>query len=145
DFDCEPPPHECPPEAPVDFPVDTTARDFWSFRTALLDFATQRYPDWKDRLEADVGVMMAEIWSHLGDEMAYYQDRVAREASFETASQRRPLRRQARLVAYVIHDGLGATGWLDVQVKPTSIGAQNLPAGVVVWADSSSGIIVNGK
>jgi hypothetical protein len=145
DFDCEPPPHECPPEPQVDVPIDYTARDFWSLRTALFDFASQRYPDWKDRLEADVGVMLAELWSHLGDEMSYYQDRVAREASFEAASQRRSLRRYARLVDYVIHDGLGATGWIDVQVRDAVPGVQDLPAGVVVWADSSSGILVNGK
>ena len=54
-FDCEPPPHECPPESAVDFPVETLARDWASFRRALLDFASQRYPDWQDRLEADVG------------------------------------------------------------------------------------------
>ncbi|WP_437779043.1 hypothetical protein [Sorangium sp. So ce1097] len=139
-FDCEPPPRECSHEPGVDFPVDTLARDFWSFRTALLDFAAQRYPDYKDRLEADVGVMLAEIMSHLGDEMAYYQDRVGREASLESATQRRSLRRHARLVDYVIHDGLGAAGWIDVQASAPG----NLPAGVLLWADSDSGTIVNG-
>ena len=38
DLDCKPRPHECPPEPAVDFPVDYQARDFWSFRRALLDF-----------------------------------------------------------------------------------------------------------
>ena len=28
DIDCAPPPHVCPPDTPVDFPVDYTARDF---------------------------------------------------------------------------------------------------------------------
>ena len=35
ELDCAPPPHECPPETPVDFPVDYSARDFWSYRQAL--------------------------------------------------------------------------------------------------------------
>jgi hypothetical protein len=143
-FDCEPPPHECPPEAAVDFPVDLLARDFTSFRRALFDFASQRYPEWKDRLEADVGVMLAEIMAHLGDEMAYYQDRIAREHALETASQRRSLRRHARLVDYHVHDGLGATGWLEVQVDSAFAGPQNLPAGTDVWAESSSGEMVAG-
>ncbi len=145
DFDCEPEPHACPPDEPVDFPVSALARDFWSFRTALLDFASQRYPVWKDRLEADVGVMLAEIMSHTGDEMAYYQDRIAREASLETATQRRSVRRHAQLVDYVVHDGLGARGFIDVQVDPLAVGPQALPAGLLVWADSSSGILVNGQ
>ena len=132
DLDCEPPEHECPPEDEVDFPVDYRARDFWSFRRALLDFASLRYPDWKDRLEADAGIMLAEMMSALGDELAYYQDRIAREAYLETATQRRSLRRHARLVDYPIHDGLGASTWLDVTVEDGQNGL--LPAGMDVWA-----------
>jgi hypothetical protein len=124
DLDCKTPEHECPPEELIDFPIDYTARDFWSYRTALLDFASLRYPDWADRLEADAGVMMAELMSALGDEMAYYQDRVSREAYLETATQRRSIRRHARLVDYHMHDGLGATGWLDFTVsKDVSLSA----------------------
>jgi hypothetical protein len=142
ELDCKRRQHECPLETPFDFPVDTMARDWWSLRQALLDFASQRHPDWKDRLEADVGVMLAEIMAHLGDEMSYTQDRIAREASLESASQRRSLRRHARLVDYEIHDGLGATGWLDVQM--TGGGMQIITAGADVWAQSSSGVMTDG-
>lgn len=128
DLDCKPPEHECLPEPPVDFPVDYTARDFWSFRQALLDFASQRYPKWQDRLEADVGNMLVEVMSALGDEFAYNQDRIAREAYLETATQRRSLRRHASLVDYHIHDGLGATTWLDFMVNA----AGSIPAGTPV-------------
>jgi hypothetical protein len=117
DLDCKTTPHVCPPEAPVDFPVDYTARDFWSFRQALLDFATQRYPKWKDRLEADVGDMLAEVMSALGDEFAYIQDSYARETYLETATQRRSLRRLAALVDYQLSDGLAAATWLDFQMN----------------------------
>jgi len=117
DLDCKTPAHECPPEAPIDFPVDYTARDFWSFRQALLDFASQRYPKWKDRLEADVGDMLAEVMSALGDEFAYIQDSYARETYLETATQRRSLRRLAALVDYQLSDGLAATTWLDFQMN----------------------------
>lgn len=122
ELDCAPPPYECPLEEEVDVPIDYLARDFWSFRRALLEMAALRYPDWPDRLEADAGVMLAEVMSALGDEMAYYQDRVAREAYLETATQRRSLRRHARLVDYHLHDGLGARAWLDVTVKPGESG-----------------------
>src|SRR5258708_32267870 len=56
DIDCQPPEHECAPEEQVDYPVDYQARDFWSFRRALLDFASPRYPAWHDRLRAERGV-----------------------------------------------------------------------------------------
>jgi len=130
DVDCAPPPHECPPEPRVDFPVDYLARDFFSLRGALLDFAAQRYPEWQDRLEADVGVMLAEVMSALGDEYAYTQDRIAREGVLETATQRRSVRRLARLVDYEVHDGHGASTWLDV----TAAAAGSIPAGARVQA-----------
>lgn len=133
DLDCKPPEHECPPEELVDFPVDYLARDFWSYRTALLEFASLRYPDWADRLEADAGVMMAELMSALGDEMAYYQDRISREGYLETATQRRSIRRHARLVDYHLHDGLGATCWLDFDV---TAGVTAIPAGSNVYTKS---------
>ncbi len=137
DLDCAPEPPACPPEPEIDFPVDYTARDFWSFRRALLDFAAQRYPDWPDRLEADAGVMLAEVLSALGDEMAYYQDRVGREAYLETASQRRSLRRHARLVDYTVHDGLAGTTWLDLTIAGGPV--RDIPAGSAVWAMADTG------
>jgi hypothetical protein len=137
DLDCAPPDPDCPPDPLVGVAVDTTARDFWSFRGALLDFASLRYPDWKDRLDPDAGVMLAEVMSAVGDELAYYQDRVGREAYLETAVERRSVRRHARLVDYPMHDGLGATAWLDVTVAAGRSAA--LPAGAGVWATSDTG------
>ena len=130
DIDCDHAPPACAPQDRVDFPVDYQARDFWSLRTALLDFASQRYPLWADRLEADAGVMLAEVMAALGDEMAYYQDHVARQAHFETATQRRSLRRHARLIDYRIHDGLGAS----TMVALTAKAAGTLTAGDALFA-----------
>jgi len=137
DLDCKSKAHECPDEESVDFPIDYQARDFWSIRQALLDFASLRYPDWQDRLEADAGIMLAEVMSALGDEMSYYQDRVAREAYLETATQQRSLRHHARLVDYEIHDGLTATTWLDITVNAGF--SDDLIAGSDVWAQSDKG------
>ncbi|MCX6227324.1 MAG: hypothetical protein NTV01_21690 [Bacteroidia bacterium] len=136
DLDCKTGEHECPSEAEVDFPIDYMARDFWSFRRALLDFASLKYPDWKERLEADEGIMLAEWLSAIGDELAYYQDRIAREAYLESASQRRSVRRHARLIDYDIDDGQGASTWLDCTV---TAGRHELPAGAGVSALSDNG------
>jgi hypothetical protein len=133
DLDCESPGHICPPDEFVDFPIDYLARDFVSFRNALLDFAAQRYPDWTERIEADAGVMLAEVMAALGDELSYIQDRYAREAYLESASQRRSLRRHTRLVDYHVHDGLSAATFLDLTVKP-AVGGTFVPAGSRVWA-----------
>jgi hypothetical protein len=137
-LDCRPPEPECPPEDWVDFPVDYLARDFVSLRNALLDFAAQRYPQWGEKIEADAGVMLAEVMAALGDELAYIQDRYAREAYLETATQRRSLRHHARLVDYAIDEGLSASTWLDLTVAndpklPPGVWVQ---AGSLVWAPS---------
>jgi hypothetical protein len=132
ELDCEPKPHECPDDELVDYPVNYTARDFWSIRQALLDFASERHPAWKDRLEADLGMMLAEMMSAMGDEFAYYQDRIARERYFETASQRRSLRRHARLVDYFLHDGKGGTTWLDFTVDAAAP-VHVVSSGTPVW------------
>ncbi len=129
-IDCEPDEPPPFPETYVDFPVDYSARDFVTFRRALLDFASQRYPHWLDRLEADVGVMLVEVLSALGDEMAFYQDRISQEAYLETATQRFSLRQHARLVNYEPFDGSAATTWIDVTVNPGMSGV--IPAGTQV-------------
>jgi hypothetical protein len=128
DLDCDPSPHECAPEGAIDFPVDYRARDFWSLRQELIDFASERYPGWQDRLEADLGMTLLEAMSAMGDEFSYAQDRIAREGHLETASQRRSLRHLARLVDYELADGSGASVWLDVDVSA----AGNLTGGDVV-------------
>ncbi|MEM9190801.1 MAG: hypothetical protein AAGF12_16575, partial [Myxococcota bacterium] len=139
DLDCAPPPHVCPPEERIDVSVDTTARDFWSIRRALLEFASLRFPDWEDRLEADVGMMMLEVMAGIADEDAYYQDRTARELSLEDATERRSLRAHGRLVDYVVHNGLHSQTLLDFRVKDSEVGPQVLPAGLRAYARGDLG------
>ena len=139
ELDCEPKPHECPEDPLVDYPVNYQARDFWSIRQALLDFAAERHPDWQDRLEADLGMMLAEMMAAVGDEFAYYQDRVAREGYFGSATQRRSLRRHARLIDYHLSDGKGGATWLDFTVD-ASAAVHVLAVGNRVWVRPSTTI-----
>ena len=128
ELDCLEKPHECPSEDRVDHTVDYRARDFWSFREALLDFASARYPDWQDRLEADSGMVIVELRSALGDEFAYGDDRIAREHRLDDASQRRSLRRLAALVDYPLDNGSGAFAWIDVEASAAGV----VPAGAAI-------------
>jgi len=137
-LDCKAPPLECPEERFVDFPVDYLARDFVSLRNALLDFAGQRYPEWTLPIEADVGSMLMEIFAALGDELSFVQDRHAREAYLETATERRSLRKKARLLDYDIHDGRSATALLDFEVVSADTGFDLAP-GIPVWATTEGG------
>jgi hypothetical protein len=136
-LDCRPDPRCCEPQDRIDVRIDTTARDFQGLRAALMDFAAERWPDWKDRLEADVGVMLAELIAALGNEFAWTGDQIAHELRFDTARERRSLRQFARLVDYELDDGASAEGWLAVRCRPGQNGA--LEAGAQVEAPSDTG------
>jgi hypothetical protein len=135
-LDCKPPGLVCPIDEIVDFPIDYLARDFISFRNALLDFAAQRYPRWAEKVEADAGIMLMEVLAALGDDLSYIQDRYSREAYLETASQRRSLRHLTQLVDYNIHDGLAASTFLDLTVNANAggFGGVFVKVGKRVWA-----------
>jgi hypothetical protein len=120
--------------------IDYRARDFESYRLALLDFAAARWPDWTERHRADVGIMLLELMATLGDELAYYQDRVAWEAYLQTATQPRSARAHARLVDYETAPALAPWTWLDVQVNALAGDpAGALAAGTPVWAETLAG------
>jgi hypothetical protein len=130
-FDCRRTP-ECPPEDLTDFPVDYLARDFESLRNALLDFAALRYPLWRERVPADNGAMIMELAAALGDELAFIQDRIAREGALPTIAERRSLWWHTQLVDYVPDEGASATTWLDIWMAAGV--QQNVDPPTRVWA-----------
>jgi hypothetical protein len=80
--------------------IDYLAKDFTSFKAAVLDYAGSAYPHWLERSEPDVGMMIIELLSAAGDDLSYLQDRVTRESTLETATQQVSAVRHARLVDY---------------------------------------------
>jgi hypothetical protein len=116
DFDCQPPAAHCPPPETLDVPIDYLAKDFSSFVQALSEFSTQRYPAWLERSEADIGKVVMEILAAMGDELSYYQDRIAGESSLGTATQPRSLVHAARLVDYEPAPATTASALLQLDV-----------------------------
>lgn len=106
-FDCRPPAPAEPP-APAGIEVDYLAKDYDSFRQALIDLVPRLSPQWTERLAADFGMTVLELLAYAADRLSYYQDAVANEAFLETARQRISVRRHARLVDYHMHDGASA-------------------------------------
>ena len=135
DFDCTPPALVCPLDDTVPPPIDYLAKDFQSFRRALMDFSALRYPVWIERSEADFGMMFLEALSAVADDLSYLQDRVAAEATLETATQRSSLTSLARLVDYEPRPATSATTLLQLQVAGPGIVA----AGARVYAPSPDG------
>lgn len=105
----------CPPEPRRSPELDYRAKDYASFRALLFDRYSQIIPEWKERHVPDVGVAVTEIMAYVGDYLSYYQDAVAAEAYLETAHQRISVRRHARLVDYLLHEGCNARAFVCLQ------------------------------
>jgi hypothetical protein len=111
--DCEPRPAEPPPPEPL---IDYTAKDYASFRQALIELIPQLAPGWVERHEADVGIALLELLAYVGDQLSYYQDAVANEAFLETARQRVSVRRHANLIDYRMHSGASSRAFVHFRV-----------------------------
>lgn len=92
------------------------ARDYTSFRQLLLDRLSLIIPGWTERRVPDFGMTLVELFSYVGDYLAYYQDAVATEAYLNTARQRISIRRHARLVDYKLHEGCNARTYLQFEI-----------------------------
>jgi len=137
EFDCAPECDCCPTDEPPLPAIDYTAKDYQSFKLALSNFSSQRYPSWQERSEADFGMMFMETLCALGDELSYFQDRVATEAKLLTATQRRSLVSLARLVDYEPTPALSASTQVQCNVSGNSV-----PAGILVTATTPDGVTV---
>lgn len=126
-FDCKqpsPPPGPLPPPPVIDY----LAKDYASFRRALLNFLPTRVPRFSETNEADLAITLTEIFAYAGDQLSYFQDAVANEAYLGTARQRFSLKRHALLVDYRMHDGLAARVILRFTVNSPTI----VPTGFAV-------------
>jgi hypothetical protein len=133
DFDCEPAPASAARPAPEPA-IDYLAKDYGSFRRLMLDRMSLLMPDWTERNPADLGVALVEVLAYAADQLSYYQDAVSTEAYLGTARKRISVRRHARLLDYVLHDGASARAWVCIEVLPGTAadGGQALPAGSLI-------------
>ena len=56
--------------------IDYLARDYNSFRQALIDLIPAKLPEWTDRSEADFGIVLIELFAYMADILSYYQERI---------------------------------------------------------------------
>lgn len=105
----------CPPEKLEEPEINYLAKDYASFRQLILDRLALVMPEWQERHVPDLGIALVEVLAYAGDHLSYYQDAVATEAYLDTARQRISVRRHARLVDYVLHEGCNARTWVCVE------------------------------
>lgn len=135
----------CPPEQRVRPEVSYLAKDYASFRRLILDRLALIMPDWQERHVPDLGITLVELLAYAGDYLSYYQDAVGTEAYLNTARQRISVRRHARLVDYLMHEGCNARAWVCVEtsaahleIDPAEIyfvAGDDLPTATVLASD----------
>jgi hypothetical protein len=120
EFDCQP----AAPLAEKEIPppvIDYLAKDYTSLRQLMLDRLSETMPKWKERNPSDIGIMLVELLAYTGDYLSYYQDAVATEAYLGTARKRVSVRRHARMLDYLIHDGCNARAWVVIDFNLPTI------------------------
>src|SRR5262249_24548804 len=128
--DCAPDWSPAPPRASEPL-IDYLAKDFDSFKHAMIVAMGQRVPGWRPTSEAHFDMALLELLSASADELSDYQDRVMNEAYLGSARKRVSLARHARLMEYHIHQGNQADTWVALQIMAGTSGV--LPAGFAVW------------
>jgi hypothetical protein len=123
-----------PPRAPRSYAgLDLMAKDFDSLLRAMLDQLPRLAPEWADRSEADLGMVLLELFAYAGDHLSYLQDRVALEGFVRTATQSESVRRLLKLIDYHVDPGFAAEADLLVQCVGSS--PLFLPAGFRVTTE----------
>ena len=121
-----------PFEEPV---IDYLAKDYGSFRQTMIAAMSSRVPGWQPTSEADLDMVLAELFSVTADELSDYQDRVMNEAYFASARKRISTARHARLMDYHIHQGSQASTRLALEIQhETGQKSFELRPGLKVWA-----------
>lgn len=97
--------------------TDYMARDYESFKRAMINLIPTKLPNWTDRSEADFGIVLIEIFAHMADILSYYQDRIANESFLATARERRSVIQHLRLIGYELEPAAAATAELTLIVS----------------------------
>ena len=118
--------------------IDYLAKDYGSFRQTMIAAMMQRVPEWEPTSEADLDMVLADLFSASADELSDYQDRVMNEAYLASARKRVSVARHSRLMDYHIHQGNQASSWLALEIKhDTGQKSFQLKDGLKVWAGES--------
>ena len=105
------------------------ARDFDSFRTVLLDYARQYYPDKiQDFSEASVGGLFLDMAAYVGDNLSFYLDHLYGELNYETAVENSSIERALINAGIPINGASPATVPVVVYIEvPVATPGDNLP------------------
>jgi predicted phage baseplate assembly protein len=93
------------------------------FETMQARLSSASYPALaalRTREKSDASIALLDAWSAVGDVLTFYQERIANEGYLRTASERRSILEQARLVGYRLRPGVAASVYLAYTIEKDS-------------------------
>ncbi len=115
EFDCKPVP-DCATPLRDEPALDYLAKDYQSFRRLMVDLISARNPNWQERMPADIGMTIVELFAYAGDYLSYYQDAgPGTEGYLETCLHRISAARHAQLIDYDMGQGRNAESFVHLQ------------------------------
>lgn len=108
--------------------IDYTSRDYEAYRTDLLTLAAAASPDkWTDFFPSDFGVVLIELFAYVGDNLSYYNDRVANEMFLRTAQLRSSIVKHAEKFGYTLRPAVSAQ--VTLRIRSVNVTPQTLYKG----------------
>lgn len=119
------------------------ARDFDSFRTVLLDYARQYYPDRiQDFSESSVGGLFLDMAAYVGDNMSYYLDHLYGELNNDTVIETSNVERILRNAGVPIVGASSALVEVDFYIEVPVVSDQDLSPDPDLLPTISAGSII---
>lgn len=95
--------------------IDYLSRYYDALKADLLSIIKTVFPTWEATDETDFGVMLADLFSYVGDILQFYLDRNLNEVYLQTVTQRENLIGLLELINYSLHPPTAAT--VEVTVR----------------------------
>lgn len=98
--------------------IDYTTKDYEAYRQDMIDEIPNKLPEWTDRSDADPGIVILELLAMQLERLSYYNDRVANEALFPTATRRQSVMKHLKLIDYEMAWHTPAKHWQVFRIEP---------------------------
>lgn len=112
--------------------LDFTDKDHDSFLVRLRNAIKSVFPTWTDEKVANFGNILLESFAFVFDNLAFYQDALARETRWVTATQRKALIALAKLINFEPETAAPATADVDFTLAAVPSNDVVIPAGTIV-------------
>lgn len=96
--------------------IDYTARDYESLLEVMQQLAPEILPEWTDySQQTDFGNALLQLFAHMGDIIAYHQDRLVSESFLGTARERTSVIEHLKLIGYRLATAVPSSAELTLE------------------------------